>query len=109
MRAMSLAIPTIIIITEQAKQLSADTEMVLNGQRRLLFAPDLLGQNPPLDIKAPPLFSPIETSDGERTMMRASVNNRPLTQLRRQCHWPVKDGIPGQPERHTTRTGTFHQ
>jgi len=59
--------------------------MVLDGQRGLLFAPGLLGQNPPLDIKAPPLFSPIETSDGERIMMRTSVNNRPRVKRSLSC------------------------
>ncbi len=76
-RAQSHAIPTIIISSDQAAQLSADTDMVLDGQRGLLFASELLEQYPPLDITAPALFSPIETSDGERIMMRASVSNRP--------------------------------
>ncbi|HHJ80293.1 MAG TPA: hypothetical protein ENJ65_01515 [Candidatus Tenderia electrophaga] len=76
-RAQSHAIPSIILSADQAAQLSTDTEMVLDGQRGLLFSPELLEQHPPLDIKAPALFSPIESSDGERIMMRASVSNRP--------------------------------
>jgi len=76
-RTQGLAIPTIIISADQANQLSADTEMVLDGQRGLLIATELLEQYPPLDIKAPPLFSPMNTQDGERIMMRASVSNRP--------------------------------
>jgi len=75
-RVQALAIPTIILSENQAAQLSVDTEMVLDGQRGLLFDPEWLEQHPPLDIKAPALFSPIETSDGERIMMRASVSNR---------------------------------
>ena len=75
-RVQGHAIPTIIISPEQAEQLSADAEMVLDGQRGLLFAEELLEQYPPLDIKAPALFSPMETTDGERIMMRASVSNR---------------------------------
>ncbi len=76
-RAQSHAIPSIILSAEQAAQLSTGTEMVLDGQRGLLFSPELLKQHPPIDIKTPALFSPIETSDGERIMMRASVSNRP--------------------------------
>ncbi len=75
-RTQSLAIPTIIISADQANQLSADTEMVLDGQRGLLFATELLEQHPPLDIKAPALLSPTNTQDGERIMIRASVSNR---------------------------------
>lgn len=76
-RVQAHAIPSIILSSDQAAQLSANTEMVLDGQRGLLFTPELLEQYPPLDIKAPALFSPIESSDGERIMMRASVSNRP--------------------------------
>jgi len=75
-RVQAHAIPTIIISSDQAAQLSADAEMVLDGQRGLLFDPELFEQYPPLDIKAAALFSPIETSDGKRIMMRASVSNR---------------------------------
>ncbi len=76
-RAQALAIPSIIISADQANQLSADAEMVLDGQRGLLFSPELLERYAPLDIKAPALFSPINTQDGEPIMMRASVSNRP--------------------------------
>ncbi len=75
-RIQGHGIPAIIITTDQAKLLTDSVEMVLDGQRGMLFDPELLERFPPLTIEPPPLFQPISTADDERVMLRASVHNR---------------------------------
>lgn len=75
-RVQGHGIPAVIVTTEQAKQLSGDVEMILDGHKGMLFDPQLLEQIPAASINQPALFEPFTTSDGERVMMRASASNR---------------------------------
>lgn len=75
-RVQGHAIPCIIISREQAEQIPADTELVLDGQRGLLFDPQLSTEYPATQVTPPALFSPPASRDGERILLRASVSNR---------------------------------
>mgnify|MGYP002620757361 CR=1 FL=1 len=75
-RVQGTAIPTVIVTAEQAAQLPADRELVLDGQRGMIFDPQQLAQYPALRIQSPALFTPPRTRDGEPVLLRASVSDR---------------------------------
>ena len=76
-RVLGHAMPTVIVTPEQAAQLRAGSELVLDGASGMLFDPALLETMPGAESVEPAeLFATLRTLDQKSITLRADVSNR---------------------------------